>query len=130
MKKIIIPTILLFLSSLFFVNCSSSNEEDVIITDVLVGNWKHTKMIVNSSDVIDDCRKKSFATIDENLNFNANLFRPTATDCRTDVFKDKIIKTGDFNYKIGSEYKIKLLNDKSFELVKGTSNVTDIWEKQ
>lgn len=129
MKKVI-TSILLLLSIVLLSSCSSSDNDQPSEKDKLVGNWKHIKMIVNNTNVIDDCRKKSFGSIDENLNFKATLYRPTANDCRIDVFQNKITKVGDFNYTIDSEYKIKLTSNTTFELVQGNSNVTDIWEKQ
>lgn len=128
MKKII--NLLLFVNLLIVFGCSNSDNEQTFEKDKLIGNWKHIQMIVDNKDVIDDCRKKSFGTVDESLNFRATLYRPTANDCNTSIFQDKITKIGDLTYKIGNNYEIKLISEKTFSLIQENSNVTDIWEKQ
>ncbi|WP_272149734.1 lipocalin family protein [Tenacibaculum aiptasiae] len=132
MKKTILKTMVLAISSLYFTSCSSSDEEPTSNLE-LSGIWKYQQKLVDGVDKLDDCQRKSTSNIKANGTFESTFYLETNGDCKIDDNVNGSWKRIDENkFKVvGKDVTINLINANKYELlINNQSNYKEVWIKQ
>lgn len=132
MKKTILNLMVLAISSLYFISCSSSDEEPTNSLE-LSGIWKYQQKLVNGVDKLDDCQRKSTSNIKTNGTFESTFYLETNGDCKIDDNINGNWQRIDGNkFKVvGKDVTINLINANKYELlINNQPNYKEVWIKQ
>ena len=110
--------------SLFIVSgCSSTIEDpeppEEVEVDVIVGNWKLTKIIKDGIDLTDDCTTQSLMVIKKTNLFSGDDYDAVENDCLLTKF------SGIWDHKISNEYTFSILGNEFIIELYGDTIRTD-----
>ncbi|WP_431167252.1 lipocalin family protein [Tenacibaculum halocynthiae] len=132
MKKTILKTMVLAISSFYLISCSNSDEEPTSNLE-LSGIWKYQQKLVNGVDKLDDCQRKSTSNIKPNGTFESTFYLETNGDCKIDDnINGSWVRIDENTFKVvGKDVTINLINANKYELlINNQSNYKEVWIKQ
>lgn len=131
MKKAILKIMVLAISSICLISCSSSDEE---LTNKLelFGVWKYQQRLVDGVDKLDDCQRKSTSNIKSDGTFESTFYLETNGECKVDDnINGNWERIGDNKFKVvGKDVTIVLINENKYELlINNQPNYKEVWVK-
>lgn len=131
MKKAILKIMVLAISSISLISCSSSDEEPINKLE-LFGVWKYQQRLVDGVDKLDDCQRKSTSNIKSDGTFESTFYLETNGECKVDDnINGNWERIGDNRFKVvGKDVTIVLINENKYELIiNNQPNYKEVWVK-
>lgn len=131
MKKAILKIMVLAISSICLISCSSSDEEPTDILE-LFGVWKYQQRLVDGVDKLDDCQRKSTSNIKSDGTFESTFYLEANGECKVDDnINGNWERIGDNKFKVvGKDVTIVLINENKYELlINNQPNYKEVWVK-
>ncbi|NVK08069.1 MAG: hypothetical protein HWD89_03385 [Tenacibaculum sp.] len=131
MKKVILKIMVLAISSICLISCSSSDEEPTNKLE-LFGVWKYQQKLVDGVDKLDDCQRKSTSNIKSDGTFESTFYLETNGECKVDDnINGNWERIGDNRFKVvGKDVTIVLINENKYELlINNQPNYKEVWVK-
>lgn len=131
MKKAILKIMVLAISSICLISCSSSDEEPTNKLE-LFGVWKYQQRLVDGVDKLDDCQRKSTSNIKSDGTFESTFYLETNGECKVDDnINGNWERIGDNRFKVvGKDVTIVLINENKYELlINNQPNYREVWVK-
>lgn len=131
MKKAILKIMVLAISSICLISCSSSDEEPTNKLE-LFGVWRYQQKLVDGVDKLDDCQRKSNSNIKSDGTFESTFYLETNGECKVDDnINGNWERIGDNRFKVvGKDVTIVLINENKYELlINNQPNYKEVWVK-